>query len=309
MRSLRVAVAGSSGLIGSALGAALVADGHRVTVLVRPRPDATQDSDQVTTAGWDPASGVLDAADLVGVDAVVNLAGAGIADHRWTERYKRLVLDSRLQSTTLLAETIAGMRDGPQVLLSGSAVGWYGDTGAREVDETAPAGTGFLAEIVTAWEDATAAAEKAGVRVCHLRTGVVLSSRGGALGKQLPLFRLGIGGRLGSGRQYLSWISLLDEVAAIRRLLTADNVSGAVNVTAPTPVTNAVFTRELGAALHRPTPVPVPAFALRAALGGFADEGVLTGQRVQPRVLTDAGFPFTHTEIGPALRDMLVAGF
>lgn len=309
MASLRVAVTGSSGLIGSALVPALVADGHRVTVLVRHPPEASPDSGPVTRAAWDPSSGGLDAADLVGVDAVIHLAGAGIGDHRWTERYKRLVLDSRVQSTTLLAETIAGMRDGPGVLLSGSAVGWYGDTGAREVDETTPAGTGFLAEVVTAWEEATSAAEKAGVRVCHLRSGVVLSSRGGALGKQLPLFRLGVGGRLGSGRQYLSWISLLDEVAAIRRLLTADDVAGAVNLTAPTPVTNAVFTRELGAALHRPTLAAVPGFALRAVLGGFAEEGVLAGQRVAPRVLTDSGFPFTHTEIGAALRDVLAAGF
>jgi hypothetical protein len=314
---MRVAVTGSSGLIGSALVKALRAGGHRVVVLVRrpvgPPAGTTagpaSGPGQVDAVRWDPSSGLLDASDLVGVDAVVHLAGAGVGDRRWTERYKRLVLDSRVQGTALLAETIAGMSNGPRVLLSGSAVGWYGDTGAREVDETEPAGAGFLAEVVTAWEEATTVAQKAGVRVCHLRTGVVLSTRGGALGKQLRLFRLGLGGKLGSGRQYTSWISLTDEVAAIRRLLAADGVSGPVNLTAPTPVTNAVFTRELARALHRPAVLTVPPFALRAVLGGFADEGVLAGQRVMPRVLGGAGFPFTHTDIGAALRDLLATGF
>lgn len=317
---MRIAVTGPSGLIGSALVEALRADGHGVRALVRrePRPTSPEPGSRadpgegqgwVEQMRWDPASGKLDPGLLEGVDAVVHLAGAGVGDRRWTPTYQRLLLSSRTGPTALLAETLATMRDGPKILLSASAIGWYGNTGGRPVDESEPAGRGFLAELVTAWEAATGAAEKAGLRVCHLRSGIVLSTRGGALAKQLPLFRAGLGGRLGSGRQITSWISLLDEVAAIRFLLTAPQIAGPVNLVAPNPVSNAVFTKELGTALHRPTVLPVPPFALRLVLGGFADDGVLVGQRVVPRVLADANFPFTHTQVGSAFRDLLAAGF
>ncbi len=290
-----VVVSGASGLIGSALVPALRAGGHTVRTLVR-RP--VRDDSEIR---WDPLRGTLDPAALAEVDAVVHLAGAGVGDHRWTDRYKRRILDSRVAGTTLVAAAVAAAHPRPRVLLSASAIGWYGDTGDRSVDESEPRGTGFLAEVTVAWEASTAAAENAGVRVCHLRSGVVLSPHGGALARQLPLFRLGLGGRLGSGRQWLSWITLADETAAIIFLLTADGLRGPVNLTSPAPVTNTAFTRALGAALRRRAILPVPAVALRIALGGFADGGVLVSQRVLPRRLTEAGFTFSHADIDTAL--------
>ncbi|WP_239347252.1 TIGR01777 family oxidoreductase [Frankia sp. CiP3] len=292
---MNIAVTGTTGLIGSALVPALRGGGHTVRALVRRPP---RNSLEIY---WDPGQGILDPTALTTVDAVVHLAGAGVGDHRWTSGYKNKILNSRVAGTTLLAAALADLDERPRVLLSASAVGWYGDTGEREVDESARPGTGFLAEVTAAWEASTAVAEHAGVRVCHLRSGVVLSTRGGALARQLPLFRLALGGRLGSGRQWLSWITLADEIAAIRFLLTADAVHGPVNLTSPEPVTNAAFTRALGAALRRPAIMPVPAVALRVALGDFADEGVLVSQRVRPRVLTEAGFTFSHPAIDAAL--------
>jgi uncharacterized protein (TIGR01777 family) len=288
---MNIAVTGASGLIGAALVPALRGSGHTVRVLVRQPP---RDSSEIS---WDPGRGRLDPAALTGLDAVIHLAGAGIGNHRWTEGYRQQILDSRVTGTTLLADTLAAVRPRPRVLLSASAVGWYGDTGDREADESAPVGTGFLAGVTAAWEASTTAAEQAGIRVCHLRSGVVLSARGGALATQLRLFRFGLGGRLGSGRQWLSWISLTDEIAAIRFLLAAEAVHGPVNLTSPEPVTNAAFTRALSSALHRPAVLPLPAVVLRAALGGFADEGVLVSQRITPRVLTTAGFAFSHPSI------------
>ena len=297
---LTVAVSGSSGLIGSALLERLRQDGHTVVPMVR-RP--AKDGE----IHYDPRNGVLDPESLVGVDAVVHLAGAGIGDRRWTDRYRREILESRTLSTSLIAEAMASVasRGGPRVLLSGSAIGFYGATGDEELNERSAAGDGFLADVCRAWEAATSPAEDAGVRVVHLRTGIVLSPRGGALKKLLPLFRFGLGGRMGSGRQWQSWISLDDEVGAIVFLLTAD-ISGAVNLTAPAPVTNAEFTKVLASTLSRPALVPVPSFGPKLLLGGeLADALLFTGQRVLPERLTDAGYSFEHPTLSEALGTLL----
>lgn len=292
---MKITVTGASGLVGSALVLALRADGHTVVRFVR-RPAAAADE-----VSWDPAARTLAPDALAGVDAIVHLAGANIGDRRWTAGYRRQVRDSRVGGTTAISEAIARADSPPTVLLSASAVGYYGDTGDRAVDETAGRGSGFLADVVEQWENATGAAASAGTRVVLLRSGIVLSASGGALGKVLPLFRVGVGGRLGSGRQYVSWISLPDEVAAIRFLLATAGVAGPVNLTAPHPVTNADYTAAIARAVHRPAVVPVPGPALRLALGGFADEAVLSGQRVLPRVLERAGFAFSHQDIDAAL--------
>lgn len=294
---MRVVISGSSGLIGSALSAALLADGHQVVKLVRRQAGANE-------IQWNPMGGELSAGALDGTDAVVHLAGAGIGDHRWTDAYKAEIRDSRVRSTELLATEIARSANAPKVMLSGSAVGYYGDSGEREIDETAPAGNDFLAEICREWEAATAAAEAA-ARVVHLRTGIVLAAKGGALGKMLPLFKLGLGGRFGSGRQWQSWISLPDEVAAIKHLLTAD-VRGAVNLTAPNPVTGSEFAKTLGTVLHRPSLLPVPSFAPKLLLGGELVDGLLlSGQRALPKVLQRSGFSFQHDTLEVALRAVL----
>jgi len=238
----------------------------------------------------------------------VHLAGAGVADQRWTDARKAVVVGSRLDGTTTVARAMAAALaagQGPRVLLSSSAIGYYGDTGDRLTDETGPSGDGFLAEVCRQWEASTAAAEQAGVRVAHLRTGIVLSGEGGIVAELLRVFRLGLGAPLGSGRQWTSWISLQDEVAAIRHLLTAD-VEGPVNLVGPAPVTNREFTKALGRAVHRPTlPVHVPGVALRLAVGPFADEGILIGQRLAPTVLQRSGFAFTHADVDAALRASL----
>ncbi|OAA28326.1 hypothetical protein UG55_1006301 [Frankia sp. EI5c] len=303
---MKVAVTGSSGLIGSALLPALRADGHEVVRIVRRPP---RDASEVH---WDPRAGVLDPLSLRGADAVVNLAGAGIGDHRWTAAYRQTLRTSRIEGTRLLAETLAGLTPPPRVLLSGSAIGWYGTSaGSTEsaLDESAAAGTGFLADLARDWEAATAAADAAGVRVVHLRTGVVLSGRGGLLRRLLPIFRLGAGGRLGTGRQWLSWITLTDTVRALALLLgEAEGTRGPVNLVSPNPVTNAEFTAALARVLHRPALVPVPRAALRLALGEFADEGALASQRLAPAALLGAGFRFTHPELAPALADAVLHG-
>jgi uncharacterized protein len=295
---MKVAVTGSSGLIGSALVRSLRADGHDVLRLVRRTPRMLDEH------RWEPGHHRIPPGLLDDVDGVVNLAGVGVADHRWTAKHKRNVLASRVDSTTTVSQALADAAtrtpDRERVLLSASAVGWYGDTGNRVVDETAPAGTDFLARVCVDWEAATAPAADAGVRVATLRTGLVLA-RGGLLGRLLPLFRLGLGGRLGSGRQYMPWISLRDEVHAIRFLLTAP-VSGPVNLTGPTPVTNAEFTAALAAAVHRPAVLPVPGPALQLALGEFARVGVLAGQRAVPAALQAAGFQHAHPDLGSALQ-------
>ena len=295
---MRVIISGASGLIGTALSAALRADGHDVIGLVR-RPAGKGEIQ------WDPANGVLAADALDGAGAVVHLAGAGIGDHRWTADYKREILDSRVKSTTLLAETIAAGSDRPPVFLSGSAIGIYGASDGRPLDEQSPAGTGFLADVCQQWESATHAAAAAGTRVAFLRTGIVLTPKGGALKKMLPLFKLFAGGRFGNGKQWQSWISLPDEVAAIQHLLTAD-VEGPVNLTAPNPVTNAEFAKALGAALKRPSFLPVPSFGPKLLLGGeLADALLFTGQNVQPTVLQQSGYRFRHETLAAAFTALL----
>lgn len=293
---MRIAITGATGLIGSALTRHLAAAGHQVVPIVRSEPRADE-------IGWSPSEGRLEAADLAGVDAVVHLAGAGIGDRRWTDEYKRVLMDSRVDSTTLLADRLAELgEDGPRVLLSGSAIGFYGERGDEELDESSSAGDGFLAEICRAWEDATTSAEQAGVRVAHLRTGIVLTPDGGALKKMLPIFKFGLGGRFGNGRQWMSWISLTDEVRAIEHLLTS-SVAGPVNLAAPNPVRNAEFADTLGDVLGRPTLLPVPRFGPKVLLGGeLADALLFDGQRVLPSVLGSDGFAFEHADLATALR-------
>ena len=295
---MRVTVTGSSGLIGSALVQSLQEDGHTVVRLVRREPSGPGE------ARWSPADGCVEAAALDGADAVVHLAGAGIGDRPWTKAYKRRIRDSRLDGTRTIAEAIAAAGRRPPVLVCGSAIGYYGDTGGREVDEKDPAGRGFLAGLVRDWEAAAAPAREAGVRVVHPRTGVILAREGGMVGRTLPLFRLGLGGRLGDGRQWTSWISLDDQVAALRFLIDHE-IAGPVNLTAPNPVTNEVFTKALGRALHRPARLAVPAFALRAVLREFAGEGPLISQRVLPHRLGEAGFRFAHEDVEAALAGVL----
>jgi uncharacterized protein len=293
---MEVVLAGASGLIGSALKASLLRDGHRVKTLLR-RPAAGEDVDS-----WDPARGLLDPDFLRGADAVVCLSGAGVGDHRWTEAYKRQIVQSRVDSVGTVARTLADLAaDGrsPRVLIAASAVGYYGDTGDRTVDEHSPAGDSFLSEVCVQWEAAADPARAAGLRVAHVRSGIVLAKGGGALKRLVPLVKAGVGGRLGSGQQYMAWISQTDEIAAIRFLLEHD-VSGPVNLTGPSPVSNGEFTKVLGRQLHRPTVFAVPGFAARLALGEFSED-VLTGQRALPARLLEAGFDFTHSTLDAAL--------
>lgn len=291
---MRVVVAGSSGLIGTALLTELRAAEHEVLRLVR-RPARSADEHQ-----WDPEAGILDEAALAGADAVVNLCGVGVGDRLWSGAYRQEIRDSRTAPTEVLAQ--ATVRVGVPSLLNASAVGYYGDTGDAEITERAQAGAGFLAAVCVDWEAATAEAAIGGVRVATLRTGLVLSARGGLLGKLKPLYRLGLGGRLGDGRQYYPWISLADETAAIRFVLEHPSITGPVNLTGPQPVSNAEFSRTLAAAVHRPAPWVVPGFALKAALGDFGREGVLAGQRAVPAVLNDAGYTFRHPTVAAALQ-------
>ena len=294
-----VLVTGSHGLIASALIPRLRADGHGVARLVRGTPEGGDD------LRWDPRKGTIDAAGLEGIDAVVHLAGAGIGDKKWTDARKALILDSRTEGTGLLVRTLASLDRTPKVLLSGSAVGIYGDRGDEELTEASAPGTGFTAEVCTAWEAATTPAAEAGIRVAHLRTGIVLAAHGGVLGRMLTPFRLGLGGRTGSGRQYMSWIAIDDEVGAIVHLLTTD-VRGPVNLTAPKPVTNAEFTDALGKALHRPTKLPTPMLPLKVLYGGELVESLLLeGQRVLPAALERSGYSFAHTQLDDALRAVL----
>jgi uncharacterized protein (TIGR01777 family) len=298
MERARIAVAGASGLIGSALVRSLVADGHDVVRLVR-RP--ARGGDEVR---WDPERQYVDAAGLVGCDAVVNLAGAGVGDRRWTEEYKKTLRDSRVLGTAALAEAVAGLDVPPRVYVGGSATGFYGDTGDRAVDEGAPPGDGFLAGLCVEWEEAAAPVQQAGVRTVFARTGLVVARGGGAWGRLFPLFRAGLGGRLGDGRQYWSFIALHDEVVALRHLIDTESLSGPVNLTAPQPLTNREITAAMGRVLHRPTPFPVPAAVLRAVLGEMAGD-VLGSARVLPGRLLESGFRFAFPGIEDAVRAAL----
>lgn len=304
--TMRVIVTGSTGLIGRALCASLSADGHEVVRFVRAATRSNATAGDVT---WDPtrgsAAGVPSGA-LDGVDAVVHLAGAGVGDKRWSEKYKRVILDSRVLSTRTLADAIAQSSHKPHVLVSGSAIGFYGDTGNTEVDESSPRGRGFLSDVVVAWEQAADAARQAGVRVVHPRTGLVASKNGGAWQRMLPLFKLGLGGTLGTGSQWWSWITLRDEVRALRYLIESD-LSGPVNLVSPTPATNKAVTKALAAAVHRPALLPAPAFALRAALGEFSVE-VLGSQRVVPNALQRSGFTWLDPTLDGAMAALVAKG-
>ncbi|MEU8649002.1 TIGR01777 family oxidoreductase [Streptomyces sp. NPDC048737] len=295
MERTRIAVAGASGLIGSALVRSLTADGHEVVRLVRHAP---RGADEVR---WDPERGQVDAAGLTGCTAVVNLAGAGVGDHRWTDEYKRRIHDSRVHGTTALAEAVASLDERPRVFVNGSAMGYYGETGDRVVDESAPAGRGFLPELCVKWEAAAQPARAAGVRTVFPRTGLVVSRDGGAWGRLFPLFQAGLGGRMGHGRQYWSYIALHDEVAAIRHLLDRDDLSGPFNLTAPEPLTNREVTAAMGRVLRRPTLFSVPAPVLRGVLGEMAGD-VLGSARVVPKRLLESGFTFAFPGIEDALR-------
>ncbi len=293
---MKVVLAGASGLIGSALRERLLAEGHELTILVRRAPVGPEERQ------WDPQRRELDPAVLIGADAVICLSGAGVGDHRWSETYRQTIRSSRVEPVATLADAVAGV-DSPPVLLCASAVGYYGDTGDRRVNETSPSGHSFLAEVCRDWEAAADPARAAGVRVVHLRTGLVIGP-GGLLGRLRPLFALGVGGRLGNGRQYMPWISLTDEVSAIEFCWRNPAIEGPVNLVGPDPVTNSEFTQVLARVLHRPALLPVPKAALRVALGDFAEEA-LASQRVVPGVLDAHGFQFTHEDLEAALRSAL----
>ncbi|OCB14745.1 TIGR01777 family protein [Mycolicibacterium porcinum] len=288
-----IAIAGSSGLIGSALVSTLRAADRRVLRIVRRAPS---NGDELF---WNPDTGEFDAGALQGVDAVVNLCGVGVGDKRWSGAFKQSLRDSRIGPTEVLAGAVADA--GVPVLINASAVGYYGDTRDRVADESAPEGQGFLAGLCADWEAATAPAVAAGSRVVLLRTGLVMAPSGGMVNRLKPLFSLGLGARLGNGRQYIPWISLEDEVRAVLFAMSNESLTGPVNLTGPAPVTNAEFTAALGRALNRPTPVMVPGFALRALVGEIADEGLLVGQRAIPAALERAGFDFHHKTVGEAL--------
>jgi uncharacterized protein (TIGR01777 family) len=298
---MQILIAGASGFLGQRLTPHLRAAGHQVTPLVRRRPRPGE-------VRWDPTAGVLDATVVAAADAVINLAGAGVGDKRWTSQYKKVLVDSRVDTTRTLARAIAAAPRKPQVLLNSSAVGFYGDTGDRAVDETSPAGEGFLADLCKVWEAATRPAEDAGTRVALLRTGFPLDPTGGLLKPIYLQFKLFAGGRMGSGRQYLPWISVPDWLGAVEFLLErasqGNAIAGPVNLTGPEPVTNADFSAALARVLHRPNLFPVPGFALRAALGGFGGEA-LASQRVMPGVLVREGFPFAHRTAEEALQQAM----
>jgi len=295
-----IAITGASGLIGTALSASLTSQGHRPIALVRRAAKAGADEIQ-----WDPAGGTIDAASLEGIDAVVHLAGAGIGDKRWTDDRKKVIRDSRTEGTSVLATALAGLSAKPSVFVSGSGIGYYGSQGDSVLTEADPAGTGFLADVCVEWEAATAPASDAGIRTALARTSVVMSDQGGTLKKQLLLFKLGLGGRFGPGTQWLSWISLTDEVRALEFMITND-IAGPVNLCAPNPVTNLEFTKALGSVLKRPTLVPVPLFGPKLLFGSeLVEQLILASQKGMPSVLTNAGFTFENPELEPTLHRLL----
>jgi uncharacterized protein (TIGR01777 family) len=301
---MRVAITGSTGLIGSALTRSLLLDGHQVVRLTRPGSGSPADGSESAT--WDPKAGTVQPGALQGVDAVVHLAGAGIGDKRWNDAYKKELRDSRVLGTQTIARAVTELEVPPRVLISASAVGYYGDTGDRVVDESTPAGDDFLAQLCVEWEAAAAPAARAGIRVAHPRTGLVVSAKGGAWGRLFPLFRAGLGGRLGSGKQYWPFIALADEIAALRFVIDNDHVAGPLNFSAPEPLTNSEITKAMGRALNRPTLASVPEFALKIAVGEFAT-GITGSCRAVPAGLLKAGFSFQYPTIEQALDAVLRA--
>jgi uncharacterized protein (TIGR01777 family) len=289
-----VVISGASGFIGQALSSHLRAQGMRVRPLVRPGKSATDG------IRWDPQGGSIDEDALAGTDALIHLAGENIGEKRWNDAEKARLRESRVKSTELLTRTLTRLRNGPRTWISASAVGYYGNRGDEPLDENAGPGSDFLAQLCVAWEAPTLAAPD-GVRVVRTRLGVVLDPEGGALARMLTPFKLGVGGRIGTGRQYVSWVSRHDAVRALAFLLERSELAGAFNITAPSPVTNAELTEALGHALHRPTLLPLPGFAARLALGEFADAALLSSANVRPVRLLDAGFHFDHPELGPYL--------
>ena len=292
---MRVVIAGSSGLIGAALVEDLRLAGHEVLRLVRREPKAASE------VKWNPNTGEIDLTALTGVEVIINLAGAGVGDHRWTDKYKAEILNSRVNATNTIVKAVVELK--PKVLINASAIGFYGETGDREVDETSNSGTGFLVDVVKAWEAATEPAKTAGVRVVNIRTGLVVSGKGGAWARLLPIFKAGLGGQLGSGKQYWSFISLRDEINAIKFVMENNQISGPVNLTAPNPVTNREVTKAMSKVLRRPALLPVPAFALKLVLGEFSQE-VLGSARVLPKALQSAGFSFQDPDIVSAIKTL-----
>jgi uncharacterized protein (TIGR01777 family) len=297
---MKILVSGSTGLVGSALVPRLKAEGHEVLRLVRSAP--TKGTGEVY---WNPEKGTLDAEEIEGVEGVVHLAGESIAEGRWTEEKKQRIRESRVKGTTLISETLARLKTRPRVLVSASAVGFYGSRGDEHLNEQSASGDDFLAEVCRAWELSTQAAAQSGVRVVYLRFGVILSSEGGALAKMLTPYKMGVGGKLGSGEQYMSWITLDDAVGAILHALETDALRGPVNVVAPQASTNYEFTKTLGHVLSRPTIFPMPAFAARLMFGEMADATLLASQRVEPARLQESGFVFKYPELEGALKHVL----
>ena len=294
---LNVAITGATGMIGSALAALLTTGGHQVIRLVRGDKPAQQDE-----AKWDATTGLLEPEKLEGIDAVIHLAGENVAGGRWTDARKRRILESRSMATRVLCESLARLKNPPRTLISGSAIGYYGDGGERQLDETSASGSGFLAQVCREWEASTKPAELAGIRVVHARIGIVLSPRGGALAKMLTPFKLGMGGPIGNGRQFMSWISLDDAVSAMHHLLMHEEITGPVNLVAPNAVTNREFGKAVGRVLHRPAFAPLPAFIARLAFGQMADEILLAGARVMPSRLLDSQFAFRDPTLEESLR-------
>lgn len=296
---MRIAITGSHGLIARHLMPALRREGHDLLALVRSEAGPSE-------AHWDPDHALLDVATLAGVDAVVHLAGVGVASRRWNDSHKAAVLDSRVRSTTLLVRTLAASREGPKVLLSASAIGYYGERGDADLDESSSAGTGFLAEVCEQWEAATRPAADAGVRTVMIRTGLVQAGDGGALAPQLPLFKLGLGARIGSGKQWTSWVSIDDEVGAIVHALASSDLDGPLNVVSPNPVTNLEYTKVLARVLRRPALLSVPVPVIKVALGAeMAEQTLLMSQRVHPAALERSGYSFRHPDLEDALEDAL----
>jgi len=296
---MKILVSGASGLIGSALVPFLTTGGHQVVRLVRPGGKRQQN-----TVNWDPSDGTIEAGALEGIDAVVHLAGESVAA-RWTAEKKARIYGSRVDGTKLLVQALTNLKRPPKTLVAASAIGYYGDRDADVVDEDSAPGKGFLADVVREWEAATEPAAARGIRVVNLRIGVVLSAAGGALATMLPVFRLGAGGRVGSGEQYMSWITIDDVIGAILHALATTSVSGPLNAVAPHPVTNRTFTSTLGRVLSRPTVVPMPAFAVKLAFGEMGEELLLGSTRVDPHRLTQSGYEFRFPELEPALRHVL----